>query len=145
MSYLALYRKYRPTIFEEVIGQNHITKTLSHQVETGAISHAYLFTGTRGTGKTSCAKIFAKADLQAVSDSFYNSHKDALSSESLSSVEKAIARFNATGCAIFSDYPINEKKLNNCIETLSGREFRVINFHNIQHNEDLFDYGFEKG
>ena len=61
MSYLALYRKYRPKTFDEVIGQNHITQTLSHQVETGAISHAYLFTGTRGTGKTSCAKIFAKA------------------------------------------------------------------------------------
>ena len=61
MSYLALYRKYRPKTFDEVIGQKHITSTLIHQVETGAISHAYLFTGTRGTGKTSCAKIFAKA------------------------------------------------------------------------------------
>ena len=61
MSYLALYRKYRPTKFDEVIGQNHITQTLTHQVENGAINHAYLFTGTRGTGKTTCAKIFAKA------------------------------------------------------------------------------------
>ena len=61
MSDLALYRKYRPTSFNEVIGQNHITQTLSHQVESGMISHAYLFTGTRGTGKTTCAKIFAKA------------------------------------------------------------------------------------
>lgn len=61
MSYLALYRKYRPTTFEEVIGQEHITKTLQNQIENNRIGHAYLFCGTRGTGKTSCAKIFAKA------------------------------------------------------------------------------------
>ena len=61
MSYLALYRKYRPKTFEEVVGQNHITTTLQNQVKNNTISHAYLFTGTRGTGKTSCAKIFAKA------------------------------------------------------------------------------------
>ncbi|MBR1984188.1 MAG: DNA polymerase III subunit gamma/tau [Clostridia bacterium] len=59
--YLALYRKFRPKTFDNVIGQNHITNTLTNQVKTGQISHAYLFTGTRGTGKTSCAKIFAKA------------------------------------------------------------------------------------
>ena len=58
---LALYRKYRPKTFEEVIGQDHITKTLANQILAGKISHAYLFTGTRGTGKTSIAKIFAKA------------------------------------------------------------------------------------
>ena len=59
--YLALYRKFRPKTFDEVIGQEHITNTLINQVKTGQIGHAYLFTGTRGTGKTSCAKIFAKA------------------------------------------------------------------------------------
>ena len=59
--YLALYRKFRPDVFEDVIGQEHITNTLINQVKTGQIGHAYLFTGTRGTGKTSCAKIFAKA------------------------------------------------------------------------------------
>ncbi len=59
--YLALYRKYRPKSFDEVIGQEHITSTLINQVKTGQIGHAYLFTGSRGTGKTSCAKIFAKA------------------------------------------------------------------------------------
>lgn len=58
---LALYREFRPTSFKEVIGQNHITQTLSNQVKSGNISHAYLFTGARGTGKTSCAKIFSKA------------------------------------------------------------------------------------
>lgn len=57
----ALYRKYRPTTFDEVIGQDHIVKTLINQINTNTISHAYLFTGTRGTGKTSTAKIFAKA------------------------------------------------------------------------------------
>ena len=59
--YLALYRKFRPKSFNEVIGQEHITNTLINQVKTGQVSHAYLFTGTRGTGKTTCAKIFAKA------------------------------------------------------------------------------------
>ena len=58
---LALYREFRPTSFSGVIGQNHITRTLSNQVKTGELTHAYLFTGTRGTGKTSCAKIFSKA------------------------------------------------------------------------------------
>ena len=61
MAYKALYRKYRPRTFSEVVGQQHITETLKHQVESGNISHAYLFTGSRGTGKTSTAKIFAKA------------------------------------------------------------------------------------
>ena len=61
MAYLALYRKYRPTTFENLIGQEHIVKTLANQIESGRLGHAYLFTGTRGTGKTSAAKIFAKA------------------------------------------------------------------------------------
>lgn len=61
MAYLALYRKYRPTNFENLIGQDHIVKTLVNQIESGRLGHAYLFTGTRGTGKTSAAKIFAKA------------------------------------------------------------------------------------
>lgn len=59
--YQALYRKYRPTVFSEVVGQEHITNTISASLKTGKISHAYLFTGTRGTGKTTCAKILAKA------------------------------------------------------------------------------------
>lgn len=61
MSYSALYRKYRPKVFEDVIGQEHIILTLTNQVKNSRISHAYLFTGSRGTGKTTCAKIFAKA------------------------------------------------------------------------------------
>lgn len=59
--YQALYRKYRPKLFSDVAGQEHITKVLSRQVTEGRISHAYLFTGSRGTGKTTCAKILAKA------------------------------------------------------------------------------------
>ena len=59
--YQALYRKWRPKTFSEVIGQKHITETLQRQVAEGRLSHAYLFTGTRGTGKTTCAKILAKA------------------------------------------------------------------------------------
>ena len=59
--YLALYRKYRPGTFDGVIGQEHITTSLKNQIKNDAISHAYLFCGTRGTGKTSVAKIFAKS------------------------------------------------------------------------------------
>ncbi len=61
MAYKALYRKYRPLTFSEVVGQEHITETLKGELRRGKISHAYLFTGTRGTGKTSCAKILARA------------------------------------------------------------------------------------
>lgn len=61
MSYLALYRKYRSKTFDEIIGQKHITKSLVNQIANDQVGHAYLFTGTRGTGKTSIAKIFARA------------------------------------------------------------------------------------
>ena len=59
--YRVLYRKWRPQTFSDVVGQEHITSTLAHEIESGKVSHAYLFTGSRGTGKTTCAKIFAKA------------------------------------------------------------------------------------
>ena len=59
--YQALYRKWRPQTFSDVYGQPHVTKTLRSQLESGRISHAYLFTGSRGTGKTTCAKILSKA------------------------------------------------------------------------------------
>lgn len=59
--YQVLYRKYRPRVFSDVVGQEHITTTLSNEIESGKLSHAYLFTGSRGTGKTTCAKILAKA------------------------------------------------------------------------------------
>ena len=61
MEYQALYRKYRPNTFDSVIGQEHITAILKNQIETGHTSHAYLFSGIRGTGKTSTAKILARA------------------------------------------------------------------------------------
>lgn len=61
MAYQALYRKYRPNTFSDVIGQEHITNTLKNEVSSNKTVHAYLFTGSRGTGKTSCAKILAKA------------------------------------------------------------------------------------
>ena len=61
MSYMALYRKFRPGEFEDVKGQYHISQTLQNQIKANRIGHAYLFCGTRGTGKTSVAKIFAKA------------------------------------------------------------------------------------
>ncbi len=59
--YQALYRKWRPRTFDDVVGQEHITDTLKRQVTTGRLSHAYLFIGTRGTGKTTCARILARA------------------------------------------------------------------------------------
>ncbi len=61
MAYLALYRRYRPTTFDKLLGQEHIINTLINQIKGDRLGHAYLFTGTRGTGKTSAAKIFAKA------------------------------------------------------------------------------------
>ena len=59
--YTALYRKWRPQTFSDVVGQDHITRTLKNEIVTNRLSHAYLFVGTRGTGKTTCARIFAKA------------------------------------------------------------------------------------
>ncbi len=59
--YQVLYRKYRPKVFSDVYGQEHVTSTLLNEIKENRISHAYLFTGSRGTGKTSCAKILAKA------------------------------------------------------------------------------------
>lgn len=61
MAYTALYRRWRPKTFEDVVGQEHISKTLKNQIKNSGIAHAYLFCGTRGTGKTSTAKIFSKA------------------------------------------------------------------------------------
>ena len=59
--YIALYRKWRPSVFADVVGQDHITKVLRGEIIAGAVSHAYLFCGSRGTGKTTCAKILSKA------------------------------------------------------------------------------------
>jgi len=61
MSYQALYRKWRPATFREVVGQDAVVTTLQNQIKADRIGHAYLFCGTRGTGKTSAAKIFARA------------------------------------------------------------------------------------
>jgi DNA polymerase-3 subunit gamma/tau len=61
MAYQAIYRKWRPLVFEDIVGQSHITDTLKNQILSGRIAHAYLFCGTRGTGKTTAAKILARA------------------------------------------------------------------------------------
>ena len=61
MEYTALYRKFRPLTFNEMVGQEHITKTLKNQIIANRIGHAYLFNGGRGTGKTSAATVFARA------------------------------------------------------------------------------------
>ena len=59
--YQVLYRKWRPKMFADVVGQPQVTVTLKNELQSGRIAHAYLFTGSRGTGKTTCAKILAKA------------------------------------------------------------------------------------
>lgn len=61
MAYRAIYRKWRPLVFEDIVGQGHVTRTLKNQILNGRISHAYLFCGTRGTGKTTAAKVFSRA------------------------------------------------------------------------------------
>src|SRR5437868_14992880 len=61
MSYLALYRKYRPQTFEEIMGQEHVTRTLQNAIRQNRVAHAYLFCGPRGTAKTTAARVLAKA------------------------------------------------------------------------------------
>lgn len=61
MAYTALYRKFRPLKFEDMVGQEHITKTIRNQIIAGRVGHAYLLNGGRGTGKTTSAKILARA------------------------------------------------------------------------------------
>lgn len=61
MSYIALYRKYRPITFSEIVGQENVTKVLKNQIKSNKISHAYIFSGSRGTGKTSAAKVFSRS------------------------------------------------------------------------------------
>lgn len=61
MAYQALYRKFRPTTFDDIVGQKHITQTLKNEILMGRVGHAYLFTGIRGTGKTTTAKVFSRA------------------------------------------------------------------------------------
>src|SRR3712207_9315446 len=61
MAYLSLYRKYRPQTFDELLGQEHVSVTLAKAITEDRVAHAYLFTGPRGTGKTSTARILAKA------------------------------------------------------------------------------------
>ena len=76
MDYIALYRKYRPKTFDEVYGQTYIVKTLINQIVTNRIGHAYLFSGPRGTGKTSIAKI--KTVFPVGSSSVFNNALKAL-------------------------------------------------------------------
>lgn len=61
MAHQAIYRKWRPTVFDDIVGQGHITKTLKNQIKNDKVGHAYLFCGTRGTGKTTCAKVLSRA------------------------------------------------------------------------------------
>lgn len=60
MAHIALYRKFRPIVFADIVGQDHIVKTLMNQIKNNRVGHAYLFNGGRGTGKTTAAKILAR-------------------------------------------------------------------------------------
>ena len=61
MAHIALYRRFRPIVFSDVVGQDHIVKTLKNQIKNDRVGHAYLFSGGRGTGKTTAAKLLARA------------------------------------------------------------------------------------
>lgn len=91
------------------------------------------------------AKIMAKSDLMAVSDSFYETYKHALDTDKLKPVEDNLKYIYSTGCAVFSDYPIAPSKLDNHKEIYNGNEYKVINFHNIKESDDLGEYGFMPG
>ena len=75
MAYTALARKYRPKKFTELIGQDHVVRALSNALETGRVHHAFLFTGTRGVGKTTIARIFAQRFSEVFGKSFYVENK----------------------------------------------------------------------
>ena len=70
MSYKVIARKYRPSTFQEIVGQEHVTRTLSNAIQTGRVAHAYIFSGMRGVGKTTTARILAKDQCiaKAISD-----------------------------------------------------------------------------
>lgn len=89
------------------------------------------------------AKIMAKSDLMAVSDDFYEVHKDALNKNEIQPVEDRLIELYSKGSAVFSDYFINKSLLENHKESYKGKEYRVVNFHNIKNNESLKEYGFE--
>ena len=99
----------------------------------------------RRTNDFEAAKIFAKSDLMAVSDEFYNAHKDALNNSSLKRIDVALNMLYSTGSAVFSDYPVDKNKLENHKEVYNNREFKVINFHKIKNETDMSKYGFDKG
>ena len=99
----------------------------------------------RRIGDFEVAKIMARADLKAVSDEFYGYLKNALDKEKISQIEDALVNMYSEGNVIYSDYPISEKMLNNHKETLNGTEYKVINFNEIDDNEDLGKYGFLSG
>lgn len=91
------------------------------------------------------AKIMAKADLMSVSESFYDSRKGALEDKNLEPIQKFLDKFYGSGCAIISDYPLNEVISDKHIQTKDGREYKVINFHEIDDDTDLSEFGFQKG
>lgn len=126
-TYKALYRKWRPLRFDEVVGQEHISETLKHSIANSRISHAYLFCGTRGTGKTSVAKIFARAVnclnpqngepcnecsscIQALSSSFVDiSELDAASNNGVGNIRDILGEvFYAPSSGKFRVYIIDE-------------------------------------
>ena len=99
MDYKVLYRKYRPKDFDEIVGQEHIKKILKNSIINNKIAHAYIFTGPRGTGKTSSAKIFAKTlNCLAVKDGISCGKCDYSRREKIEKTTNRIPRIKPTVC-----------------------------------------------
>ena len=128
----------------ELIKNHHWLEEFANAEDKEQISKdlAYRF---RRPNDFEIAKIMARADLMAVSDEFYNEHKNALKDKNLDLIQKNLDYFYSTGSVIISDYFIDKKSLQNHIETHNGVEYQVVDFHKIKDDEDLGQYGFMRG
>lgn len=129
--------------FVEFINNHHWLKEYqtAEKKDEAAKEIAFKF---RRNGDFDIANIVAQADLMSVNEKFYEEHKNALNDENLEKIKNNIKKINSTGCAIFSDYFIAPKKLDNYIQNYKGKNYKVINFHSILADESLEKYGFIK-
>ncbi len=128
----------------EIIQNHHWLEEYSNTTDKDKISKELAFRFRR-PNDFEIAKILAKSDLEAVSDNFYNMHKHKLDEPNLEAVENNLKYLYSTGNAIFTDYFISDKVSDNNKTIKDGKEYTVIDFHNIDTNEDLGKYGFANG